>query len=126
MTVLDDAHRGHPDGCALVADRRSTIRPKIEAGGRFCVNVLAGYQIDVCRAISSKSEDRFDGIAHRPSGAGLPVIEGVVAWTDCDLSAVHEAGDHYIAIGQVHSLAVEHRVNPLIFFQGGDNSFAPL
>lgn len=90
------------------------------------MNVLAGHQIDVCRAISSKSEDRSDGIAHRPSGAGLPVIEGVVAWTDCDLSAVHEAGDHYIAIGQVHSLAVEHRVGPLIFFQGGDNSFAPL
>lgn len=115
-----------PPLVAFFPDRKSTSWPKIESAGRFCVNVLAGHQIDVCRALSSKAEDKFDAVPHRLSSVGLPIIEGVVAWIDCDLYAVHEAGDHFIAIGHVHSLAIEHPHSPLLFFQGGYGSFAPL
>jgi len=31
---------------------------------------------------------------------------------------VHEAGDHFFVLGQVHSLAVEHPHSPLLFLQG--------
>lgn len=115
-----------PPLVAFFPDRKSSSWPKIEASGRFCVNVLAGHQLDVCRALASKADDKFASVPHRFSDAGLPIIDGVVAWIDCDLHAVHEAGDHFIAIGRVHSLANEHPHSPLLFFRGGYGSFAPL
>ncbi|MDB5738545.1 MAG: flavin reductase domain protein FMN-binding protein [Sphingomonas bacterium] len=114
-----------PPLVAFLPDRKSTSWPKIEAAGRFCVNVLAEHQEDVCRVLASKAENKFETVPYRLSDAGLPIVNGVVAWIDCDLYAVHEAGDHFIAIGQVHSLDIEHPHRPLLFFQGGYGQFAP-
>jgi 3-hydroxy-9,10-secoandrosta-1,3,5(10)-triene-9,17-dione monooxygenase reductase component len=114
-----------PPLVAFFPDRKSTSWPRIERSGRFCVNVLADGQHDVCRALASKAENKFENVAHRMSAAGLPIIEGSVAWIDCDLHAVHEAGDHFIAIGKVHSLDAVHGSRPLLFFQGGYGQFSP-
>jgi len=114
-----------PPLVAFFPDRTSTSWPKIEQAGRFCVNILADDQHGVCRALASKGGNKFDQVSHRPSGAGLPIVEGSVAWVDCDLYAVHEAGDHYIVIGQVHSLEAAHDQKPLLFFQGGYGQFSP-
>jgi 3-hydroxy-9,10-secoandrosta-1,3,5(10)-triene-9,17-dione monooxygenase reductase component len=114
-----------PPLVAFLPDRKSTSWPRIEAAGRFCVNVLADTQQHVCRALSSKAENKFEAVDYRLTGAGLPMIDGVVAWIDCDLYAVHEAGDHFIAIGRVHSLDVPHPGAPLLFFKGGYGQFSP-
>jgi 3-hydroxy-9,10-secoandrosta-1,3,5(10)-triene-9,17-dione monooxygenase reductase component len=114
-----------PPLVAFFPDKKSTSWPKIERGQRFCVNVLAEHQRDVCRALSSKAENKFDGVSFRLSAAGLPILENVVAWIDCTLEAVHEAGDHFIAVGRAHSLAVEHPHQPLLFFKGGYGQFSP-
>ena len=115
-----------PPLVAFLPDRKSTSWPRIEAAGRFCVNVLAEHQEGVCRALSSKAATKFDAVPYRLSDAGLPILDDIVAWIDCDLYAVHEAGDHFIAIGQVHSMAVEHPHRPLLFFKGGYGQFALL
>jgi 3-hydroxy-9,10-secoandrosta-1,3,5(10)-triene-9,17-dione monooxygenase reductase component len=114
-----------PPLVAFYPDKRSQSWPRIEATGRFCVNVLAAGQGDLCRRFSSRIDDRFDGVSHRLSTAGLPILDGVVAWIDCDLHAIHEAGDHYIALGRVLSLDSEAPERPLLFFQGGYGSFSP-
>ena len=49
-----------------------------------------------------------------------------MAWIDCDLESVTEAGDHYIVLGRVRRLDVESTSLPLLFFQGGYGRFAPL
>jgi DNA-binding IclR family transcriptional regulator len=60
-----------------------------------------------------------------PSGA--PVLDGAIAWIDCSLSAVHEAGDHDIVIGAVEGLGTEENPQPpLLFFQGGYGRFSTL
>jgi flavin reductase (DIM6/NTAB) family NADH-FMN oxidoreductase RutF len=115
-----------PPLVAFFPDRSSSTWPKIEAVGRFCVNVLAEHQEPLCRALASKAEDKFAGIPYHFSSAGLPILEEIVAWIDCDLHAVHEAGDHFIVLGEVHSLDVERPGKPLLFFQGGYGQFAPL
>jgi len=114
-----------PPLIAFFPDKRSTSWPKIEATGRFCVNILAAHQNDVCRALASKAENKFEQINYRHSGSGMPIINGAVAWIDCDLYSVHEAGDHYMVLGQVHSLNAEHSHRPLLFFQGGYGQFSP-
>ena len=114
-----------PPLVAFLPDRRSTTWPRIEAAEHFCVNVLAERQEHVCRALSSRRDNKFDGIGYRVSETGLPVIDGVVAWIDCQLHAVHEAGDHFIAIGSVRSLAVERPDPPLVFLRGAYGGFSP-
>ncbi len=115
-----------PPLVAFLPDRKSTTWPQIEAAGRFCVNILAERQQAICKAFSSKSGNRFDTVPWRASASGVPVIEGVVAWVDCVLHAVHEAGDHYIAIGLVRARDVERADPPLIFVRGGYAAVAPL
>jgi 3-hydroxy-9,10-secoandrosta-1,3,5(10)-triene-9,17-dione monooxygenase reductase component len=109
-----------PPLVAFCAGKSSTSYPKIADAGHFCVNVLADEQEDICRIFAAKGDDKFSTIGWRPSPAnGAPVINDVLAWIDCDIHAVHEAGDHYIVIGQVHELEVGHEGGPLVFFRGG-------
>lgn len=114
-----------PPLVAFFPDRRSTTWPLIAAAGRFCVNVLSAQQEGVCRALSTKGADRFDGVSYRTSDADIPILDGVVAWIDCHLHAVHEAGDHFIVLGRVHALAIEHPHPPLLFLRGKYGSFSP-
>ena len=113
-----------PPLVAFFPDRRSTSWPQIAQAGRFCVNVLSERQQDVCRALSSRAADKFDGVAYGMTDTDLPILDGSVAWIDCELHAVHEAGDHFIAVGEVRAMNVENAHPPLLFLRGEYGSFA--
>lgn len=106
-------------------DMSSSSWPAIERAGKFCVNILASDQKDLCRRFSAKGEDKFAGLSHRLSANGSPVLDDVVAWIDCTLEKVYEAGDHYIVLGRVQELDISRPDQPLLFFRGGYGSFAP-
>lgn len=108
-----------PPLVAFLPGRSSTTWPRIQSSGRFCVNVLAYDQVELCRKIAAKAQNRLEGIALRCSDAGMPVLSGVVAWVDCALHSVTEAGDHDIALGRVEELQIESGKKPLIFLKGG-------
>lgn len=114
-----------PPLIAFFPDKGSTSWPRIERAGSFCVNILGSDQEAVCRSFASKAPDKFDGHSHRPAGSGSPIIDDVVAWIDCELHSVQEAGDHYIVLGAVLDLQIESPRLPLLFFQGGYGAFAP-
>ena len=115
-----------PPLVAFFPDRSSTSWPRLERAGRFCVNVLANDQEPLCRRFASKVADRFEGVSYRLSTAGSPILDHVVAWIDCVLHAVHEAGDHFIVLGRVIELDVVRPEQPLLFFRGSYGSFAPI
>jgi len=104
--------------------RSSSSWPLIAEAGAFCVNILSSEQQAVCRQFSAQGADKFAGVSHRASPGGSPILDGVVAWIDCTLDAVHEAGDHYIALGLVQALEIEKPGLPLLFFQGGYGAFS--
>jgi flavin reductase (DIM6/NTAB) family NADH-FMN oxidoreductase RutF/DNA-binding IclR family transcriptional regulator len=104
----------------------STSWPKIQSAESFCVNILSADQEDVCRTFFGSSGDKFASLETSPAGSGAPVIEGVVAWLDCDIAEVQEAGDHYMVLGRVRSLETAARHLPLVFFQAGYGAFSPL
>lgn len=115
-----------PPLVAFLPDKSSSSWPRIEAAGRFCANILGAHQEPVCRAFAAKGVDKFEGLKWRLSEFGSPILEDVVAWIDCDIEVVHDAGDHYIVIGRVRSLDIERQGLPLLFFQGGYGRFSPL
>ena len=102
------------------AGATSSSWPRIREVGRFCVNILAENQEDISRAFASKAPDKFEGLGFKPAPfSGSPLLDGVLAWIDCELDAVHSAGDHDVAIARVHDLAVGREDGPLVFFRGG-------
>jgi flavin reductase (DIM6/NTAB) family NADH-FMN oxidoreductase RutF len=113
-----------PPLVAFCPDRRSTSWPSIRHAGVFCVNILAEDQEDLCRVFAAKGGDKFAGVGWQPVGSGSPRLHDVVAWIDCDLEAVHDAGDHEICVGRVRELEVERRDDgPLVFYRGGYGRF---
>jgi flavin reductase (DIM6/NTAB) family NADH-FMN oxidoreductase RutF len=115
-----------PPLIAFYPAKSSTSWPKIEAAGSFCVNILGAEQEDICRTFSAKSGDKFAGVSfHRAPQTGSPIIDGVVAWIDCDIEAVQDAGDHVLVLGRVRELDLHRPGLPLLFFQGGYGRFSP-
>ncbi|HJT40810.1 MAG TPA: flavin reductase family protein [Sphingobium sp.] len=112
-----------PPLVAFFPAKTSSSWPRIERAGKFCVNVLASDQQALCGRFAAKGGDKFTGVSHRVSANGSPILDGVVAWIDCTLDAVHEAGDHYIVLGRVVALEAETPGKPLLFFQGAYGEF---
>ena len=115
----------NPPLVAFLPDKSSTTFPAIRQSGSFCVNVLSARQEFVCRAFATRGGDKFRGLSWTPAGTGSPILDGAVAWIDCDIEEIHEAGDHYIVLGRVRDLDVQVATIPLLFFQGGYGGFAP-
>ena len=98
--------------------RTSRTWPVLAAAGRFAVNVLAEHQEDVSAVFGARGEDKFASVDWQPGPSGAPLIEGALTWIDCELEAVHEAGDHYVVIGRVTALGAASDVRPLLFHRG--------
>lgn len=98
--------------------KSSRTWPLLAASGSFCVNVLAQPQQAVSSVFGRGGADKFAEAPWRPAPSGSPVLEGVLAWIDCTVETVHEAGDHYVVIGRVNSLGESDEDSPLLFYQG--------
>jgi 3-hydroxy-9,10-secoandrosta-1,3,5(10)-triene-9,17-dione monooxygenase reductase component len=95
--------------------------------GTFCVNVLAADQVRISARMAGRGTDKFAGLDWRPSPVtGSPVLSGALAYVDCRVQAVHEAGDHFVVIGHVLDLDVLREARPLVFFQGRYGTAADL
>ncbi|HVT66106.1 MAG TPA: flavin reductase [Trebonia sp.] len=113
-----------PPLVAFLPDKSSTSWPRIRDAGMFCVNILSSGQKELCAQFARKGTDKFAGVSWHPAPSGAPVLDGVMAWIDCELTQTFESGDHYIAIGRVLQLEAAEYGAPLVFFQGGYGHFA--
>lgn len=116
----------NPPLIAFYPMKTSTSWPKIEKVGKFCVSILGADQESLCRTFASKASNKFENAPWRPAGTGSPIIENAVAWIDCELEAVHDAGDHLLVFGRVKELDLGSDQLPLLFFRGGYGRFTPL
>jgi 3-hydroxy-9,10-secoandrosta-1,3,5(10)-triene-9,17-dione monooxygenase reductase component len=106
-----------PPYVAVSPARTSTTWPRIARTGSFCVNVLSDEQEALCMGFAVSGGRKFDSVAWHPApGTGAPVIEGCLAWVDCRVELVHDAGDHELILGRVIDLGVGEG-SPLLFFR---------
>lgn len=99
-------------------DRGSRTLGVVREAARFGVSVLAADQAGLARGFASKAShaEKFREVAFSDR-AGVPILDGAVAWVACALRAVHDGGDHEIAVGDVLELGAEGG-DPLLFFAG--------
>lgn len=93
--------------------------------GRFCINVLAHDQLELCRVMAVPRPGKFDDVSWSPGGNGAPLLADAVAHIECSLQEEVLAGDHYIVLCAVKSMQVTNPATPLLFFQGGYGGFNP-
>jgi 3-hydroxy-9,10-secoandrosta-1,3,5(10)-triene-9,17-dione monooxygenase reductase component len=106
-----------PPFVAVAPARTSTSWPRIARAGSFCVNVLGDHQEELCGGFAVSGGDKFDGVDWHPAPVtGAPVIDGSLAWVDCQVELVHDAGDHELIIGKVLDLGTGEG-SPLLFFR---------
>jgi flavin reductase (DIM6/NTAB) family NADH-FMN oxidoreductase RutF len=114
----------HPPMILFCPAKTSTTWPAIRDSGRFAVNIFAAHHEEYSRRFSARGVDRFAGVAWHARPAG-PALDDAVAWIECTIDAVHEAGDHLIVVGLVNELEVRDTdVDPLVFFRGRYGSFS--
>jgi 3-hydroxy-9,10-secoandrosta-1,3,5(10)-triene-9,17-dione monooxygenase reductase component len=100
---------------------------RIERSGAYCVNVFCSDQLGMCNSFFDKSKDPFDAIDWRAGVTGSPIIEGALAYIDCEIDVAYDGGDHYIVVGRVVDMAVSRNdAGPLLFFRGGYGDYTPM
>ncbi|MGH8995842.1 MAG: flavin reductase family protein [Acidimicrobiales bacterium] len=108
-----------PPLVALAPAKTSTSWPRIARAGSFCVNVLSDRQSGLCMNFAVSGGDKFSGVPWHPAETGgAPIIEGSLAWIDCRLELVHDAGDHELVIGKVLDLGLGEG-EPLVYYRSG-------
>lgn len=114
-----------PPLVSFMPAKSSTTWPLIQKSGNFTVSVLGAEQEHVVRAFGGKQATKFETVAWKNSVDGNPVVDGAIAWIDCHIDNVVEAGDHFIVLGAVQQMDVQGNELPLLFFQGGFGKFTP-
>lgn len=98
--------------------RTSSTWPLLRAAGRFTVNILPADHQHLAAQFARSGADKFAGVDHSPSPLGNPVLDGALAWVDCELHQEYDGGDHTIVVAAVHALSARPDVDPLLFFKG--------
>lgn len=113
-----------PPLIAVAPSKTSTSWPRVSSSGSICVNVLAADQEGLARTFSQTGADKFAGVGWEPAANGAPRLQGALAWLDCTIEDVHEAGDHWLVTARVIEMDYSDG-RPLLFYRGGFGGFAP-
>jgi 3-hydroxy-9,10-secoandrosta-1,3,5(10)-triene-9,17-dione monooxygenase reductase component len=107
-----------PPLVVFAVSKDSDTWPKIAEAGLFGANVLSRDQKELALRFAKKGQDKFQGVAWRASGLGLPMIEGSLAFIGGSILRQYDEGDHFLVVGRVRELAWRDGL-PLIFFKRG-------
>jgi flavin reductase (DIM6/NTAB) family NADH-FMN oxidoreductase RutF len=112
----------------VCVDQAAHAHEQLSRAARFGVNILAEDQEEVSRvfAVTAEPEQgQLRGAEFHLSRRGTPVLEGVLAYLECEVADRCAGGDHTIFIGRVLDGEVLQEAAPLLFFRGGYRRLAP-
>ncbi len=98
--------------------KESHSRQAFIEGGGYSVSVLGAHQRDMAlRFAKGDPLGRFDTVPVIRLPSGRLMLADTVAWFDCALEQVIDAGDHHVLIGRVRSFASSDKP-PLLYVHG--------
>jgi flavin reductase (DIM6/NTAB) family NADH-FMN oxidoreductase RutF len=105
----------------ICVDRETSMHDPIHETGAFAVNVLAEEQRPLSEMFARRGEltQPMGGAPFHVRGTGSPLLEGVIAWFECEVWREYEGGDHTIYVGRVVDMSLtQPDGKPLLFFGG--------
>jgi flavin reductase (DIM6/NTAB) family NADH-FMN oxidoreductase RutF len=101
---------------------QSSILEPLRQAGRWVVNVLAEDQASIAQHFARSGLPpivAWTAIAVRQdSPLAEPLLEGALAWLECETIAEHPAGDHRIFVGSVRSVELGRDERGLTYVRG--------
>jgi flavin reductase (DIM6/NTAB) family NADH-FMN oxidoreductase RutF len=95
--------------------------------GGFTVSVLSSDQEGVAKQFATGDmAARFAGVATTRQASQRQRLNAAVAWFDCELHQLVDAGDHHIVIGQVHDFGWQDDSSALTFWRSRFGQFEAL
>jgi flavin reductase (DIM6/NTAB) family NADH-FMN oxidoreductase RutF len=130
VTVVTAVHEERPHGMTANAfvsislvpplilvsvDNRSNMHRILPAAGRYGVSILAEYQERLSTHFAGRPQEGLD--IPFISRAGIPLLDGAVAYFVARVVDIHPAGDHTLYIGEVEHFEFRDD-RPLLFHAG--------
>ncbi|MFD6416075.1 flavin reductase family protein [Streptomyces sp. NPDC060194] len=101
----------------------SSSWPAVARAEYVGVHVLGEHQRELAATFARSGADRFASPTRWRTGPrGVPVLDGVLAWLVCRVTARVPAGDHRVVIAEVVSGGTGESGRPLLYHQGGFNA----
>jgi flavin reductase (DIM6/NTAB) family NADH-FMN oxidoreductase RutF len=75
----------------------------------FCVNLLGDDQLPLAGRFAKQAttgEDKLEDVPQRPAESGAAILTDAIAFFDCEVTSMVEAGDHLVVIGQIEDAAI--------------------
>lgn len=134
VTVVTTLHEGQPIGLTVSSFASVSLDPPlvliclgkkmfshqaVAENGSFAVSILAAEQVEMGKRFAGMIPDitdRFAGVVTQTAQTGCPILSGCLAWLDCNVWQIHEAGDHSVFIGKVMEAGVGDSGEPLMYF----------
>jgi 3-hydroxy-9,10-secoandrosta-1,3,5(10)-triene-9,17-dione monooxygenase reductase component len=107
-----------PPLLAFCPARSSLTWSRMRHTRRFAVNVLGRRHQQFATRASAAGADRFTDLDWQPGHNGLPLLTDALATLECEITAEHPTGDHWIVVGHVDTMHIPPITDPLIFFAG--------
>ena len=104
--------------------RDALMHKVLEESGRFAVSVLAADQEDLARYFSDSGRPggmaQFVPVGWHPGPVtGAPLLDGALAYLECDVEAAYDGGDHTVFLGRVRWVErARADGEPLLYFGG--------
>ena len=86
------------------------------AANAFAIHILSSGQKDICDGFV-RSKSAFDTVPFTLNEDGVPIISNSLAVFECKQYQTHDAGDHTIILGEVHT-GYEQAGDSLVFTNG--------
>lgn len=107
-----------PPLCSVAVQHSSTTWPELAQARVLGVSALSADHVDAVRRLASRDHARrFDGQVVFEVDSGAVLLEGASAWIECQIFAIHRAGDHDIVVLRVLAASTTP-VPPLVRYQG--------
>ncbi|MEU4744761.1 flavin reductase family protein [Actinosynnema sp. NPDC023658] len=101
--------------------RSAVMHEAISNSKRFGVSIMGAEQRDTAKYFADKrrplGQEQFDAVDWLEGPAtGVPLLNGSLAWLECELVQFYDGGDHTIFVGQVLSCRRGADAQALLFY----------
>lgn len=110
-----------PPTVLVALQRQARTEHLVHESGRFGVTILDLEQLDLARRFAGQIETdkpRFEGVGTFTLVSDSPLIQGGVAFLDCQVIQTIEIGSTTVFLGEVNAARIDRQANhvPLLYF----------
>ena len=113
-----------PPLISVCIDHAADMHQTMQRTAAFTVNILAANQEALSRRFAEQGRNRFDGLRVEPNRQGGVVLDGVIAYLECEGVSQVPSGDHTIYIARVIGGEI-FEGEPLLYYRSGYTGLRP-